>query len=350
MTTISDLYYDEGSPAGFSTLRKLRAAVLAELKKGKSQSVAATRLWYAYTLHRPVRKHFARNPYTVTNVRDVWECDLLDEQSYAKYNDKFRYILSVIDVFSKFLYLIPVKTKSGPAVTAAFRFIFDDKLKLTSRRPVWVRTDKGKEFLNKAFQDMLRDEGIQFQVCRNFDVKCAVVERAQRTIRDRLHKYLTHKNTFRYIDVLPKFVRAFNDTVHSTTGMAPSRVTDSDVLTIWKRMHRHRRRIRVAKVKFNVGQHVRISKEKMKFAKGGEQIFSTEIFRNKKVIERRPQPVYELVDLNKTPIEGQFYAEELTPVLISNETTYKIDNIIDMRVSRGIREYLVRWLRLRKGF
>jgi len=53
---------------------------------------------------------------------------------------------------------------------------------------------------------MLREEGIQFQVCRNPDVKCAVVERAQRTIRDRLYKYLTYKNTFRYIDVLPKFV------------------------------------------------------------------------------------------------------------------------------------------------
>ena len=60
-------------------------------------------------------------------------------------------------------------------------------------------------------------------------MKCAVVERAQRTIRDRLYKYLTYKNTFRYIDVLPKFVRAYDDTVHSTTGMAPSRVTESDV-------------------------------------------------------------------------------------------------------------------------
>jgi len=105
-------------------------------------------------------------------------------QSYAKYNDNFRYILSVIDVFPKFLYLIPVKTKSGPAVTAAFRSIFDDQPKLTSRRPVWIRTDKGKEFLNKDFPDKLRDEGFQFQLCRNPDVKCAVVERAQRTIRD----------------------------------------------------------------------------------------------------------------------------------------------------------------------
>ena len=167
---------------------------------------------------------------------------------------------------------------------------------------------------------MLRDEGIQFQVCRNPDVKCAVVERAQRTIRDRLYKYLTDKNTFRY-DVLPKFVRGFNDTVHSTTGMAPSRVTDSDVVAVWKRMYSRRRLIRVAKVKFSVGQHVRIGKEKMKFAKGGEQTYSSEIFRVTKVIERRPRTVYELDDLNKTPIEGKFYAEELTTVRISKETT-----------------------------
>jgi len=86
--------------------------------------------------------------------------------------------------------------------------------------------------------------------------------------------------------------------------MAPSRVTDSDVLAIWKRMNSRRCRIRVAKIKFSVGQHVRISKEKMKFAKGGEQTFSTEIFRITKVIEREPRPVYELGDLNKTPIEG----------------------------------------------
>ena len=177
MASISDLYYDEGSPAGFSTLRKIRTAELAESKKkGKPQSIADNRAWLedqdAYTLHRPVRKRFARNPYTLTNVGDVWECDLWDVQSYAKYKDIYRYILSVIDVFSKFLYLNPVKTSGGPAVTAAFRSIFDDKPKLKTRRPVWVRTDKGTEFLNKAFQDMLRDEGIKFQVCSKPDVKC----------------------------------------------------------------------------------------------------------------------------------------------------------------------------------
>jgi hypothetical protein len=85
----------------------------------------------------------------------------------------YRYILSVIDIFSKYLHLVPVKTKSVPSVNSAFRSLFHDD---DSRRPVRLRTDKGKRFLNKHFQDMLRDESIKFQVCRNPDVKCAVVE------------------------------------------------------------------------------------------------------------------------------------------------------------------------------
>jgi len=124
--------------------------------------------------------------------------------------------------------------------------------------------------------------------------------------------------------------------------MASSRVSDSDILAIWKRMDEKRRSIRVYRARFHVGQHVRISKEKMKFAKGAEQNFSTEIFRVK-VIQRRPRPFYELEDLNLTPIDGQFYQKELTPVRVTKSTVYKIDKILDERVRRGILEYLVRW-------
>ena len=102
--------------------------------------------------------------------------------------------------------------------------------------------------------------------------------------------------------------------------MAPSRVTDSDVLEIWKKTDAQRRGVRVAKAKFRVGQHVRISKQKMKVAKSAEQNFSTEIFRIAKVIERRPRALYELEDLNGTPIEGQFYLEELTRVRVTRRT------------------------------
>jgi hypothetical protein len=81
----------------------------------------------------------------------------------------------------------------------------------------------------------------------------------------------------------------------------------------------------------------------MKFEKGAKENFSREIFRINKVIKRTPRPVYELEGLNKTPIECQFYQEELTPVRITKQKVYKIDKILDERFRRGSREYPVRW-------
>ena len=267
----------------------------------------------------------------------------MDMQSLSTYNDKYKYLLSVIDVFSKFLHIVPLRSKTGTAVSSAFRSILAKYSKPVRRRPIWVRTDRGKEFLNRSFQAMLEKEGIQFQICRDPNVKCAIVERSHRTIRDKLYKYMTYRNTYRYIDVLPKFVRGYNDTVHSTTGMAPSKVTDSDILAIWNKMRSKHSSIRRTAVRFSVGQHVRISKEKLKFAKGGEQNYTTEIFRICKVVRRIPRPVYELQDLLGKHIDGQFYAEELSPVRITKKTTYAINKILRRREKRGIIEYLVRW-------
>jgi transposase InsO family protein len=114
----------------------------------------------------------------VNNINDVWESDLVDVQGLTKYNDGVKYLLTVIDAFSKFLHIVPLKSKTGKAlalaVTLAFQSIFNypNYLKTIRRRPVWVRTDKGKEFLNKSFQDMLKREEIEFQIYRNPDFKC----------------------------------------------------------------------------------------------------------------------------------------------------------------------------------
>jgi xanthine dehydrogenase molybdopterin-binding subunit B len=121
------------------------------------------------------------------------------------------------------------------------------------------------------------------------------------------------------------------------------KVTDSDILNILKRMNAKRLRIPSVKVKFHVGQHVRISKEKMKFAKASEQNFSTDIFQISKINYRTPRPVYGLEDLNKTPIYGLYYGGELTPVRISKRTVYQNDKILKQRRRRGILEYLVSW-------
>jgi len=224
-------------------------------------------------------------------------------------------------VFSKYLHSIPLRTKTGKEVAAALESILRDPkyTKPLHRRPVWVRTDEGKEFLNTQFQTPLKREGIEFQVCRNPDVKCAVVERVNRTLRDKLSRYFPNKNTYRYIDVQSKFVKGHNATVHSTTGMAPADVRDTDVLTIWNKMRgKADRARRLSKLKFLVGQHVCISKEKMKFAKGGEQNYTTEIFKVRKVVHRTPRPVFELKDLGGQENEGQFTAKDWFPFASRN--------------------------------
>ena len=111
----------------------------------------------------------------------------MNVQASDKFNENYRFILSVIDIFWKYLELIPLKKKSGPSVASSFRSIFDERKYSTGRRPMWVRTDKGKEFVNKHFQDMIQSKGIQYQEYRNPDLKCAFVERVHRTIRYSLY-------------------------------------------------------------------------------------------------------------------------------------------------------------------
>ena len=174
-------------------------------------------------------------------------------------------------------------------------------------------------------------------------MKCSVIEGAHRTIRDKMYKYFTYKNTSRYIDVLEDFVTGYNDTVHNTIGMAPAQVSDTDVLVIWQRMHKKTSRVRAVRAKYSVVQLVRISKEKAKSAKSAEQNYTTEIFRIIKVIHRSPRQVYEMEYLNKKIIYGQFSLKELTPVRLIKRSTFKIDKILGQMDRRGILYYLLRW-------
>ena len=128
----SRLHNDPTRPTAFSTLRKLGVAVM------KNNNLDDIRDWLekqnAYTLHRPIRKRFTRSPYKVHNVMDVWECDLVDVRALGRFNDNCKYILYVIDVFSKFLHLVPLRSKTGTAFPSAFTSIFVDSNR--RRRPV----------------------------------------------------------------------------------------------------------------------------------------------------------------------------------------------------------------------
>jgi hypothetical protein len=129
-------------------------------------------------------KTISQKPLQCYKYRRHLGSNLVDVQCLIKHNDGVKYLLTVIHVFPKFLHIVPLLTKTGKALTTAIQTIY--KVPKYSqpirRRPVCLRTDKGSENLDKSFQDMLRLEGIQLQICRNFDVKCSAVEKAQRTI------------------------------------------------------------------------------------------------------------------------------------------------------------------------
>ena len=158
ITDFIDNYYDPSNPSSFSTFQKLYCTAKAQ----RGVEPGTVRKWLeqqdAYTLHKPVRKRFPRNPYTVNNIMDLWEADVVDVQALAKHNYGLRYLVTVFDVFTKYLHIVPLKLKTAKAVSEAFESVLnDDKyMKPLKRRPVRLRTDKGKEFLGSSFQKLLK--------------------------------------------------------------------------------------------------------------------------------------------------------------------------------------------------
>ena len=120
INNLSALYYNPRKPSEFSSLEKLQSAA-----KTKKSSDIETWLHKqaAYTLYRPIGKPFLRNTYSVNNVLDVFECDLVDDQAPSKHNDGHKCLLPVIDVLSKFLHIVPLKSKTGKDVSSAFQSI-----------------------------------------------------------------------------------------------------------------------------------------------------------------------------------------------------------------------------------
>src|SRR5205085_9892665 len=103
----------------------------------------------------------------------------------------------------------------------------------SGRKPMKLNTDKGKEFLNATFQRWLSDKGITFFTANNPDIKASIVERFNRTLKTRLWKYFTWKQTSRYIDVLDAFMDSYNNRVHSSTGLAPNNVNISNMYSAY---------------------------------------------------------------------------------------------------------------------
>ena len=180
----------------------------------------------AEELHKPIRRNFKKGRVLVNGIARIWAADLVDMQAFCKFNRGVKYLLAVIDVFSKYGWLIALKDKTGKSVASALETIFKE------RKPEKMWVDKDKEFYNKYVKDL-----IELYSTEN-EEKSSVVERWIRTMKEKMWKYCSANSTKVYINALPDLVREYNNSRHSSIKMTPTNASKKEnELRVWRNLY-----------------------------------------------------------------------------------------------------------------
>ncbi len=306
------------------------------MKTSKSTNVKED---IARELHTPARRNYNRRHVKVVGFKDLFQADLVEMIPYSNVNDGYKYILTVIDVFSKFAWARPVLKKDAKSVTNAMRSILSctQERKKFLKPPKFLQTDAGKEFYNFQFQNMLTNE-FGTTLYRTFSIKKAsVVERFNRTLKTKMWVKFSSQGSHRWIDLLPNLILNYNNSIHRTIKMKPSDVKKCDEEKL-KEIHFFNHRLpRCGKVKCKIGDYVRISNNKGVFEKGYEPSWSTELFIITHICPTAPV-TYKLKDVYGNPIQGGFYNEEI------QKTKFKDIYLVEKVLQRRGNKVLIKWL------
>lgn len=337
---LSRMYFDPSLPSSFGGIQRLQeSAKLNKRQLDKTEIVKFLKEQDAYTIHRDIKRRFKRQSIIAPSIDYQWQADLVILNNLRQYNDGFNNILMCIDVFSRYAWAVPLKTKTGQEIIRAFTHIFDT----SGRKPIKLNTDQGTEFVNSEFQTFLKARNIDFFVSVG-DTKAAICERLNRTIKSKMWRYFTWKNTYRYIDVLPSLMEAYNNSKHRTIGIAPAKVNSSNSNKIRLRLKRMETKVGNKKPKYFVNQPVRLSSLKSPFAKGYTGNWTDEIFFVDKIYFQYLPFMYRIRDENGFVIKGRFYEQELQGIVIAPDKEYKIERIVAKRTRGGKNQVLIKWL------
>lgn len=305
---LNNIYFDASHPASFSSVLKLYKAA----KQIRSDITLADTKHFlqntrTYTTHKRKEKKFPRRKTIVSGIDDQWQIDLINIMPLSKYNHRFVYLLSVIDCFSRYAYIEPLRNKTAEETLKAFKII----LQRANRPPKIIQKDDGTEF-KAVFGEFLRDNNIHF-FSTSQDMKCAIVERFNRTIQDRIYRFVTAKDRLRYED-LQQIVYSYNHSKHSTLGISPAEVTPENEQTIWEKQYKKYLFTKKVSLSFRIGDKVLISKLKKTFTRGYQPQYKSEIFQIAYVLRTKP-PTYVLIDKDNQILKGNFYAQELSKIV-----------------------------------
>ena len=315
---IATLYQTPGHPAAFSSpggiFNHFRGKVPLDFIKSALEQVDS------YTLHREYKRPRFHNPFYSHHRRKDFQADLIVLEELKKANDNVMYLLVIIDVFTRKVWVVPLQRKSATSMKAAIKQWLDSVENDSSPSKRFF-SDNGLEFKCQAVQDLLQSRGVHQYFSQNV-TKAAVVERVNRSLQVLIYKYLTDSKQLRYLEMLPRLVKTYNSRQHRTLNkLTPNEADDVKNEQKVRGMHiarcakllRHSR-----KAKFQVGDKVRIkilAKRPARASRGYVQQFHPEIFRVERVVDHLPVKMYELKSAEKGDnIKGGFYANELTRV------------------------------------
>ena len=172
-----------------------------------------------------------------------------------------------------------------------------------------------------------------------------MVEAFNKTLTHKIFKYFTYMNTRNWLDILPEFLTGYNHSVHSSIKMAPSDVNIENEFPLWYKTETSNQYLDV--VKYNIGDHVRISRVKGTFEKGYLPRWSEEVFKIVRII-KGIKTQYKLSDYNDEEIDGSFYNEELQ--VVDKPEVYRIEKVLESKKVGRVKQYLVKWLGYPKQF
>ena len=285
----------------------------------------------AEELHKPITRKFTKRRVFVKGVDEIWAADLVEMGRFSDWNKGIKYLLMVIDVFSKFGWIEPLQNKKGETVAAAFEKIF--KL---GRQPRLLWTDKGKEFYDKNVNQLLSRKNIKLYSTEN-EEKSSVVERFNRTIKQKMWKMFSANNNTVYFDKIDELLKNYNSSFHRSVQMSPVAASDiTNTHQVFANLYSDEIYKQVKKPKFRIGDKVRISKYKRKlFDKGFTPNWTEEIFVINQILNTKPV-TYRVVDLQGETVTGSFYEPELQK---TTQEIFRIEKVICRERKRA----LVKW-------
>lgn len=343
---LSDIYFDPENPGSYGGVENLyRSAKIKypSITRREVQDWLSSK--FEYTLFRDARKKWKRNRIYVSHIDEQWECDLVDYSKLSRVNSGYKYLLVVIDAFSRYLMITPLKTKKADDIVQAFIDIFEN----IHRKPMKIRSDRGLEFLNNKFKKMCKDYNINFFNTTNSTIKGAQVERVNRTIKNLMQPYMVHTGARgRYIDDLQKIVAGYNNRYHRSIKMPPALVTREDEPVIFQTLYNARNMMDIIKSqklkpRYSKGDRVRQKYDLGPLDKSFYQKWSDIVYEIDKVMKHKHKPQYK-ISHNGVQFERTFYPEELQRVKIDKDTLFLVEKVIDRDKKRN--EILVKW----KGF